>query len=122
MKRLLLACCILALTGTAASAQTAKQTAPVQESTAAIEPKLLFSSKINELDAFLTRGVTSEAQKAFQDLLSMMTNRMKENKDQKSAVAKQQQELYTAAKQLSGDLQKNHKPLVESMHKFLQSY
>lgn len=122
MKRILLACCFLALTGTIATAQSAKQNAPAQSEAAATDPKLLFSSKINELDAFLTRGNQAQAQTAAQDLMIMMSNRMAQNKDQQSATAKQQSKLYGEAKQMSADINANHKKLVETLHSFLQTY
>lgn len=122
MKRILLACSFLALSGTMASAQTAKQTTTATSAEAAVEPRLMFSSRINELDAFITRKRPADAQKATQDLLVMMTNRMNQNQDQKSALAVEQKKLYTSAKVLSADPTKNHQALIETLHQFLEKY
>lgn len=120
MKRILLACSFLALSGTMASAQTAKQTTTTSE--VAADSKIMFSSRINELDAFITRKRPDDAQKTAQDILVMMTNRMNKNEDKQSALAVEQKKLYSSAKVLSADLTKNHQALIETLHKFLEKY
>lgn len=130
MKRILLACCLMAVSGTAVMAQSAK-TAPVAQAT---NPKQTFASLVNEVEANLTRSNGEIAKNDYFKLAGMMQDRMGQkqkaleaasSETEKKAIAnslKTEQQLYTDAKMLSTDMVKNQKEIVAKLRAFLDTY
>lgn len=76
------------------------------------DSKLLFASRINEVDAYLSRSRAEEAQKIFNDLAGMMQKFIADSKNAKAST------LYTEAKILSADMAKNRADLVAKLREF----
>lgn len=107
MKRFLLVAFLL-------TAGFATVTSPVNAQQAAqVEPKMLFSSRVSEVDAMLSRTRAEDAQRVFQDLAAMMQQFIAESKNAKAST------LYTETKMLSADMTKNHAELVAKLREFL---
>jgi hypothetical protein len=131
MKRILLACCLIAVSGTAVMAQSAK-TAPAQNQAA--DPKQTFASLVNEVEANLSRSNGEVAKTDYFKLAGMMQDKMAatqkaldgaSSESQKKSLAsslKTQQQLYVDAKVLSSDMTKNQKELVTKLRAFLELY
>ncbi len=88
-------------------------TSVIAQQAAQVEPKLLFSSRIGEVDAHLSRTRPEEAQRVFQDLAAMMQQFIAESKNTKAST------LYTETKMLSVDMAKNRTELVAKLREFL---
>lgn len=108
MKRILFLALLLTA-GTTATVSTlhAQQIAAPQD-----ESKVLFASRINEVDAYLSRSRAEEAQKAFNELAGMMQKFIAESKNTKAST------LYTETKMLSADMAKNRAELVTKLREF----
>ena len=78
-----------------------------------VEPKVLFASRVNEVDAHLSRSRPEEARRAFNELAGMMQTFIAESKNTKAST------LYTETKILSVDMVKNHTDLVAKLRQFL---
>lgn len=109
MKRLLLFAFLLTTGLTAAHTSVRAQQAASQ-----VEPKLLFASHVNEVDAYLSRTRTEEAQRAFNELAGMMQKFIAESKNAKAST------LYTEVKILSADMAKNRAELVSKLREFME--
>lgn len=110
MKRLLFVALIAAFAGRAAA------------QTAAPEPKLVFASKINELEAGLSRNRPQLAAESYADLAAAMQQRIVALQSADPAQATKAQQVYNDAKQQSQNLQKNRQPLINSLRSFLAFY
>ncbi|XZF12712.1 hypothetical protein ACTHGU_13070 [Chitinophagaceae bacterium MMS25-I14] len=136
MKRILLAGCFLSVSFTMAVAQqqAVKQASTNNAATPqAIDPKLLLVSKINQVDASISRNDPDQARQAISDVLGMMQRRMIEkNKSMETATPAQKetiaagiqkdQQTYTDVKKLSVDMNANHNEMVAKMREFLKTY
>lgn len=132
MKRILFACGLVACSFAGASAQSAQQanTTAAQQT----DPKLVISSKINELDAAISRGRMDAAQNYYNELAALMQDHMAtkqkaiekmatdKEREQASKSLKEETIAATNAKMLSVDLKKNQAALVSSLKAFLQNY
>ena len=130
MKRIFLACAFIVATGVVAIAQNTKQT-PVQETQA--DAKIAFSSKINEMNAIMSRGNVELAQSKFAEAAKMMltsmninknmveTNVTKEEKARLIGVINKQQHLYVESVTLSKEMKKNNRMLNLKMNEFLNT-
>jgi hypothetical protein len=88
--------------------------APARAQQAAqVEPKLMFASRINEVDATLSRARMEDAQRVFQELAAMMQKHIAESKNAKAST------LYAETKMLSADMTKNRAELVAKLREFL---
>lgn len=126
MKRILLACCLMAAAPVIVHAQSAPQTGTQQ-----IDPKLALSSKANELDANLSRNRTENTQKLFMEAMEMMANATGRTQMQlasasaadKPAINQRigaQQKLYGEIKMLGTDLPKNRQEIKTKLQAFLE--
>lgn len=133
MKRILFACGLVACSFTGAMAQSA-QTTNTSANAQQVDPKLMISSKINELDASISRGRMDAAQNFYNELAVLMQDHMSQkqkaidkmssDKDKELASKSLKEETIAAAnaKMLSVDLKKNQKELISSLKTFLQHY
>jgi uncharacterized membrane protein YgcG len=110
MKRIFLA--FLLLTGVSNSVLA--QSAPA--------PKLMFASRVNELDAALSRNRPELAAQAYADLASSMQQRIVALRSTDVTKANQAQKLYTDIKQQSADMQRSRTVLITSLRSFLELY
>jgi hypothetical protein len=112
MKRILFFCCIALMPCTATMAQSANTVSP------AVSEKAMFSSRINEMDANLSRKNDTRAKTLFEDLKKDMTKHMNDRKmalrdvpeaDRPAARAKYdtEQRLFLEVLDLSKDLSAN---------------
>lgn len=133
MKKLMLACFLLAGAGHIATAQTQDKAAPAGQQQVISEEHLLFSSKCNELDAQLQRNSMELATlHTVPDLVMMMrshidksTAQLKETKDASRKKELEQQirtetQLAAEVKQLSIDLAKNKTEIQARLKSFMQ--
>ncbi len=130
MKKILLACFLLSASVTIASAQNG---AP-QTATSSVETSRLFSSKIIEWSASVTRNRPEISQKLFSDLAGMMQTKILENnramaggkseaeKQSLKSTIKTQQDLYTDIKMLSIDMAKNEGEMKVKLKSFLSTF
>lgn len=110
MKRLLFLVLLLTAGLTAAHTSVRAQQAAAPQA----EPKVLFASHINEVDAHLSRSRPEEARKAFNELAGMMQKFIAESKNAKAST------LYTETKILSADMAKNRAELVAKLREFME--
>ena len=90
-------------------------TAPAYAQQAAqVEPKTMFASRINEVDAMLSRTRMEDAQRVFHELAGMMQKHIAESKNTKAST------LYTETKMLSVDMTKNRAEIVAKLREFLE--
>lgn len=133
MKRILFACGLVACSFTGVLAQSAQKT-NTSANAQQVDPKLMMSSKINELDASISRGRMDAAQNLYNELAVLMQghiaakqqaiDNMATDKEKETAAKSLKEETVAAynAKMLSVDLKKNQKELVSSLKTFLQNY
>jgi len=133
MKRILFACGLVACSFTGVMAQSAQQ-ANTSANAQQVDPKLMISSKINELDASISRGRMDVAQNFYNELAVLMQEhigakqkaieKMATDKEKEQASKSLKEETIAAmnAKMLSVDLKKNQKELVSTLKVFLQNY
>lgn len=132
MKRLLLACCLVAASGTVVMAQNKATLTPQEQK---IDQKTLFASKINELDANLIRKDEQTAKNTYLTLAAMMQTRITEKqKAQQAATSeterkaiektmKEMQQLYGETKNLYPTLSTgNSTEMVTKLKAFLAIY
>jgi hypothetical protein len=110
MKRFLFFALLLTAGITAAHTSVRAQQAAAPQT----EPKVLFASRINEVDAHLSRSRPEEAQRAFHELAGLMQKFIAESKNTKAST------LYTETKMLSADMAKNRAELVLKLREFLE--
>jgi hypothetical protein len=133
MKRILFACGLAACSFTGVMAQSAQQT-NTSANAQQVDPKLMISSKISELDASISRGRMDAAQNFYNELAVLMQDHMSQkqkaigkmpsDKDREIASKSLKEETIAAAnaKMLSADLKKNQKELISTLRTFLQNY
>jgi len=133
MKRILFACGLVACSFSGVLAQSAQKT-NTSANAQQVDPKLMMSSKINELDASISRGRMDAAQNLYNELAVLMQDhivakqqaidKMATDKEKETAAKSLKEEIVAAAnaKGLSVDLKKNQKELVSSLKTFLQNY
>lgn len=131
MKRLLLACCLVAASGTVVMAQNK---AAVTSQDQKVDPKLMFASKVNELEANITRKDEQTAKSTYMQLAGMMQTRIAEKQKaydaatsdaQRKELAKQkkeQEQLYMDTKNLYPTIGTNGTEMVKKMRAFLNVF
>ena len=110
MKRIFLA--FLLLTGVSNSVLA--QSAP--------QPKLVFASKVNELDAALSRNRPELAAQAYADLAASMQQRIVALRSTDVTKANQAQKLYNDIKQHSDNIQQARTVIITSLRSFQELY
>jgi len=117
MKSLLLAALLAAAaTAPAAAQNAAKPTVAPQHQTdaQAIEPKMLFASRVNELDAYLTRNRTEEVQRLFGQLMQSMSEMTPAGKQEQVGA------MMAEIKVLSLDMKANQTAIIAKLREYLQ--
>ena len=109
MKRLL----FIALVLTTAVAGMAPLSRVAAQEAVQVESKLLFSSRIGEIDAFISRSRPEEARKVFNELAAMMQKYIGDSKNAQAST------LYTETKILSADMAKNREAMIAKLREFL---
>lgn len=121
MKRILLGVALLTITAGAATAQTAKPTL-TPGTTQKVDPKLAFSSKINEFDAYSSRNSPELAQKALMELMGTMQERIAVNQTAAPEKAAKGNQLYAEIKKVAPTAIANRAVIVEKLRDFLQIF
>ena len=127
MKRIFLVCAVLSISSLSVKAQTVSitQSAAVHE----IEKGQLFQSKIQELDAAISRKNKELTAKVYQEMAAMMQETIASNNEQLSSASDvektqlnktitNQNNLYREIKKLSSDPLKNQKELDQKLNAF----
>jgi DNA anti-recombination protein RmuC len=124
MKRILITCCILTASFSLSMAQQAAKAPAAKEQAA--DSKLSFSSRMNEMDAHISRNNKELAQKAYVELAGMMQNKIAElnrkGTAESAATAKTLQGLYSDIKMLSVDMTKNRAAIKDKLDAFLARF
>lgn len=130
MKRLLLACFLVAAGSSVALAQNANPaTQGVTDNS-----KQLFTSKVSEWSAAVSRNRPEISNKVFSDIAGMMQNRIAEDNRALAAATsdaekttlknkiKEEQNLYSEIKMLSTDVTKNSAEMKTKLMSFQKNY
>lgn len=110
MKRILLFIALLASFAGRTVAQTAA------------ESKLSFASKVNELEASLSRNRPQLAADAYADLATAMQQRLVALRSTNPARAADAEKVYNTVKQQAGNMQQNRETLVGTLRSFMNFY
>jgi phosphotransferase system IIB component len=113
MKRILLACCLVIASCTAALAQSGPTSAPTQ-----LDPKLLFSSSTSKFSAGVSRNNSTLAQMGFSESMTVISDCITQlnvqlktatpvNKNVITAKLQQEQQIYSALQALQSSIMSN---------------
>ncbi len=86
------------------------------------EPKLLFASKVNELEAGLSRNKPQIAAEAYADLAVAMQQRLVALRSADPTRAANAEKVYNTVKQQANNMQQNRQSLVQSLRSFMDFY
>jgi hypothetical protein len=134
MKRILLACCLVAAAGSVSYAQGVKpQPVAVTHDVAPVVSKADFNTKVNQLNTALTSNKTDEARAKWEDVHKLMMDELRVTKykirdameakndaDQKKYTdhMMKQRTIYSETLRLKDDMATNKAKMAEKLNEF----